>query len=133
MNKNSILIVDDDKDTRTIIRTILAAKGYHTLEASNGPEALTLLEDITPSLILLDIMMPEMSGYDVVTRLKMHPDTQSIPIILLSAKAENEDILAGYNDYSVEYYITKPFTPRDLINGVQIILGPPVNEEHGIE
>ncbi len=124
MSKNKfILIVDDDKDTRNIIRTILNAKGYETKEASNGKEALALVKDEVPQLILLDLMMPEMSGYDVITHLKINPNTQNTPVIMLTAKVENEDILTGYNEYAVDYYITKPFTPKHLINGVELILG----------
>ncbi len=122
MSNKTILIVDDDKDTRTIIKTILAAKGYTTQEAASGKEALFYIASFKPGLILLDIMMPEMSGYDVMARLKMKPDTQDIPVIMLSAKAESEDILTGYQDYAVEYYITKPFTPKELINGVELVL-----------
>lgn len=122
MEDNIILIVDDDKDTRTIIKTILNAKGYKTYDVSNGKDALSYIDTNPPSLILLDIMMPEMSGYDVMARLKMKPETQAIPVIMLSAKAESEDILTGYQDYAVEYYITKPFTPKELINGIELIL-----------
>jgi CheY-like chemotaxis protein len=118
----TILIVDDDRDTRTIIKTILSSKGYSTQEAGNGKEALLSIESFKPDLILLDIMMPEMSGYDVMARLRMKPENQDIPVIMLSAKAESEDILSGYQDYAVEYYITKPFTPRELLNGVELIL-----------
>lgn len=121
MSDQTILIVDDDRDTRTIIKTILTAKGYKTIEAASGKEALASVESFNPALILLDIMMPEMSGYDVIARLKMRPETQNIPVILLSAKAESEDILTGYQDYAIEYYITKPFTPKELINGVELV------------
>jgi DNA-binding response OmpR family regulator len=121
---NFILIVDDDPDTRNIIKTILSSKGYQTKEAKDGPEALSIVESEIPALILLDIMMPEMSGYEVVTRLKLKTTTQSIPIIMLTAKGEDEDILAGYNEFAVDYYITKPFTPKHLINGIELILGP---------
>lgn len=131
MSKNNfILIVDDDKDTRNIIRTILNAKGYETKEASNGKEALALVKDEIPQLILLDLMMPEMSGYDVITHLKLNPNTQKTPVIMLTAKVENEDILAGYNEYAVDYYITKPFTPKHLINGIELILGSHKIEEN---
>jgi len=122
MEEQVILIVDDDRDTRTIIKTILNAKGYKTYDFSNGKDALSYIDINPPSLILLDIMMPEMSGYDVMARLKMKPETQAIPVIMLSAKAESEDILTGYQDYAVEYYITKPFTPKELINGIELIL-----------
>ncbi len=117
-----ILIVEDDSDTRTIIRTILNAKGYKTLEAENGVIALELLTHTKVKLILLDIMMPELSGYDVIVRLRMRPNTQSTPVIMLTAKGEDEDIMSGYNQYQVDYYITKPFTPKTLINGVELVL-----------
>lgn len=117
-----ILIVEDDPDTRTIIKTILNAKGFSTLEAENGVIALELLETTKVRLILLDIMMPELSGYDVIVRLRMRPSTQSTPVIMLTAKGEDEDIMSGYNQYQVDYYITKPFTPKTLINGVELVL-----------
>lgn len=124
MENDYILIVDDDKDTRNIIRTILLAKGYETKEAVNGREALEMIESDKPVLVLLDVMMPEVSGYDVITKLKLHPHTQDIPVIMLTAKGEDEDILKGYNDFSVDYYIPKPFTPKHLLNGIELILGP---------
>jgi len=117
-----ILIVEDDPDTRSIIKTILNAKGYKSLEAENGVIALELLENTKVRLILLDIMMPELSGYDVIVRLRMRPSTQSTPVIMLTAKGEDEDIMSGYNQYQVDYYITKPFTPKTLINGVELVL-----------
>lgn len=127
MNNKFILIVDDDNDTRNIIRTILNAKGFTTKEACNGREALELIKVEIPTLILLDVMMPEMSGYDVITHLKLSPKTQTIPIIMLTAKGEDEDILTGYSQYAVDYYIPKPFTPKHLINGIELILGPKSN------
>jgi DNA-binding response OmpR family regulator len=121
-NELPILIVEDDPDTRTIIRTILNAKGHKTVEAENGLIALNVLETLEVKLILLDIMMPELSGYDVIVRLRMRPKTQSTPVIMLTAKGEDEDVLSGYNQYQVDYYITKPFTPKTLINGVDLVL-----------
>ncbi|HMO16865.1 MAG TPA: response regulator [Oligoflexia bacterium] len=129
MNNISILIVDDHEDTRSIIRTILQAKGYQTTEAVNGKDALSVLSNFKPSLILLDVMMPEMSGFEVVTRLRMRPETQSIPVIMLTAKGEDEDIMSGYNDYQVDYYITKPFTPKHLLNGIEMVLANVSNEK----
>lgn len=117
-----VLIVEDDPDTRTIIRTILSAKGFKTVEAENGLVALELLKTTTVKLILLDIMMPEMSGYDVIVRLRMKPETQKTPVIMLTAKGEDEDIMSGYNQYQVDYYITKPFTPKTLLNGIELVL-----------
>ena len=122
MPGKKILIVDDDYDTRTVVKTILVGSGYTVEEASGGQEALDTLERYHPDLIVLDIMMPGMSGYDVVVHLKQKPATQNIPIIMLTAKSEPEDLITGYKDYAVDYYITKPFTTRQLIAGVQLIL-----------
>lgn len=124
MSENkSILIVDDDYDTRTVVKTILSGNGYEVEECASGPQALEKLKSYTPALILLDIMMPEMSGYDVVVHLKQKPETQNIPIIMLTAKGEPEDLIVGYKDYAVDYYIPKPFTTRQLLAGISLILG----------
>ena len=67
--------------------------------------------------------MPIMNGYDVAIALRQRPHTQNIPIIMLTAKAEPEDLMTGYSDYQVDYYITKPFTAKQLISGVKMVLG----------
>lgn len=118
-----ILVVDDDPDTRSMVRTILESSSFNVKEAENGKIALERIEELKPNLILLDINMPEMNGYDVVIHLKQKPDTQNIPIIMLTAKSEPEDLIAGYKDYAAEYYITKPFTTRQLLAGIKLVLG----------
>lgn len=118
-----ILIVDDDPDTRSMVRTILESSSFKVEEAENGKVALDRIEALKPALILLDINMPEMNGYDVVIHLKQKPDTQNIPVIMLTAKSEPEDLIAGYKDYAAEYYITKPFTTRQLLAGIKLVLG----------
>jgi len=118
----TILIVDDDLDCRTLVRTVLANNGYTVEQASDGFEALERLKSFKPDLVVLDIMMPGLSGYDVVIRMKQHPETQNIPIVMLTAKGEDEDVLLGYSEYQVDYYIPKPFTSRQLISGIKLIL-----------
>ena len=119
-----ILVVDDDDDSRAMVRTILENNGYSVEECANGRACIEKVQGgFQPALILLDIMMPEVSGYDVVVALKQKPDTQNIPIIMLTAKGEPEDLITGYKDYGVEYYITKPFTTRQLIAGIKLVLG----------
>ena len=120
--KKTIMVVDDNPDIITIVKTILEGKGYSVLSASSGPELLTLLKSQKPDLIILDIMMPEMDGLEVLTRLKGMADTTSIPIILLTAKVQYEDVLGGYK-LGADYYITKPFTSTQLINGINLLLG----------
>ncbi len=124
MSQNrSIMVVDDDSDCRTMVKTILVNEGFEVEECSGGPEALKKLETYRPALIFLDIMMPEMSGYDVVVHLKQHPETQNIPIIMLTAKGDPSDLITGYKDYAVDYYIPKPFTTRQLVAGIKLVLG----------
>ncbi|HEY7168777.1 MAG TPA: response regulator [Candidatus Binatia bacterium] len=120
--KKTIMVVDDNPDIITIVRTILEGKGYNVLSASSGPELLELLKGHKPDLIILDIMMPEMDGLEVLTRLKGMNDTTAIPIILLTAKVQYEDVLGGYK-LGADYYITKPFTSTQLVNGINLLLG----------
>lgn len=123
MAQKTILVVDDDYDCRTMVKTILDNSGYEVELASNGMEALERMLILSPDLVVLDIMMPEMSGYDVVVHMKQRIETQNIPIMMVSAKGEPEDLITGYKDYGVEYYITKPFTTRQLVAGIKLILG----------
>jgi CheY-like chemotaxis protein len=120
--KKTIMVVDDNPDIITIVRTILEGKGYNVLSASSGPELLEMLKSHKPDLIILDIMMPEMDGLEVLTRLKGMNDTTAIPIILLTAKVQYEDVLGGYK-LGADYYITKPFTSTQLVNGINLLLG----------
>jgi CheY-like chemotaxis protein len=123
LKNKSILVVDDDYDTRTVVKTILVSNGYEVEDCDGGKSALEKLKTYSPALILLDIMMPGMSGYDVIVHLKQRPETQNIPIILLTAKGEPQDLITGYKDYAVDYYIPKPFTTRQLLAGVSLVLG----------
>jgi len=118
-----ILVVDDDADCCAMVSAILSSKGFQPEVCLSGREAFEKLKTIKPAMIILDIMMPEMSGYDVVVRLKQKPETQNIPVMMLSAKSEPEDLITGYKDYAVEYYITKPFTTHQLIAGIKLVLG----------
>jgi len=118
------MVVDDNPDIITIVRTILEGKGYNVMSAYSGAELLSTLdkEPQKPDLVVLDIMMPQMDGLEVLTRLKAAPETASIPVILLTAKVQYEDVLGGYK-LGADYYITKPFTSTQLINGINLLLG----------
>ncbi|HET8562494.1 MAG TPA: response regulator [Candidatus Binatia bacterium] len=122
MDKKTVTVVDDNPDIITIVKTILEGKGYNVLSASSGQELLNLLKNQKPDLIILDIMMPEMDGLQVLTHLKGAADTASIPVILLTAKVQYEDVLGGYK-LGADYYITKPFTSTQLVNGINLLLG----------
>ncbi len=120
--KKTIMVVDDNPDIITIVKTILEGKGYNVASAYSGKELLAHLENQKPDLIVLDIMMPEMDGLEVLTKLKETSETASIPVILLTAKVQYEDVLGGYK-LGADYYITKPFTSTQLINGINLLLG----------
>ena len=116
------MVVDDNPDIITIVKTILEGKGYSVLSASSGQELLNILKSQQPDLIILDIMMPEMDGLEVLGRLNGVTETASIPVILLTAKVQYEDVLGGYK-LGADYYITKPFTSTQLVNGINLLLG----------
>jgi len=117
-----ILVVDDNTDSITLIRTILEKRGYEVTTAPSGKEALAALEAQTPDLVLLDVMMPEMSGIEVLQRIKDNAATGGVPVILVTAKTHDDDVLSGYQ-YGADYYITKPFTAKQLLYGVELVLG----------
>lgn len=129
----SILVVEDDFGARTIVKTILGQKGYEVSEAANGNEALEILKTQSFDLIILDLMMPGISGYDVVVHLKQKPETQNIPIIMLTAKSESNDVLRGYKEFGCDYYITKPFTSAQLLQGVDLVLTSDEQKVYTIE
>jgi CheY-like chemotaxis protein len=118
----TIIVVDDNPDIVNIVKTILEGKGYNVMCAYSGAELFTKLKEKKPDLIILDIMMPEMDGLEVLTRLKGVPETASLPVILLTAKVQYEDVLGGYK-LGADYYITKPFTSTQLTNGINLLLG----------
>ena len=119
-----ILVVDDNEDVVSITASFLKAKGYTVQTALDGRRALELIAAAPPDCILLDVMMPHMSGLEVLTHLKESAATSSIPVILITAKSEDEDVLAGYKE-GADYYITKPFSSQQLIYGVRLVLGEP--------
>ncbi len=119
--KSTIMVVDDNPDIVTIVKTILEIKGYGVQSASNGLEVFNLLLEQKPDLILLDIMMPQMDGLEVLTQLKGDPGTASIPVILLTAKVHYEDVLRGYK-MGADCYIAKPFTSPQLLTGINNLL-----------
>jgi two-component system, OmpR family, alkaline phosphatase synthesis response regulator PhoP len=121
-HNKTIMVVDDNPDIITIVRTILEGRGFNVLSASSGAECLEALKSQKPDLIVLDIMMPEMDGLEVLTRLKSTSEFTNIPVVLLTAKVQYEDVLGGYK-LGADYYITKPFTSTQLINGINLLLG----------
>jgi CheY-like chemotaxis protein len=117
-----VLVVDDDDDNTVIASTILRTHGYEVRVASNGPDALAMLEQERFDLVLLDVMMPGMDGIEVLDRIKTNPRHAGLPVILVTARTQDDDVLTGYK-CGADYYITKPFTSRQLLHGIGLVLG----------
>ena len=120
----TVLVVDDNSDNLLFMSEILEKHGFAVHCANDGPSALRLLEQHRPGVILLDIMMPGMDGMEVLDRIKGNPTYAEIPVILVTAKSRDSDMLAGYK-FGADYYLPKPFTPRQLLYGVGLVLGAP--------
>ena len=118
----TILVVDDNENATLMTARMLSGLGYEVMTALDGSNALAQIAGRHPDCILLDIMMPSMSGLEVLARLKHDPATSGIPVIMLTAKSQDEDVLSGYKE-GAEYYITKPCTSRDLVYGIRLVLG----------
>jgi CheY-like chemotaxis protein len=112
-----ILVVDDEPTIVRLMEFILARQGHEMIVAVNGEEALEKIRAQQPDLVLLDIMMPRIDGYEVAQRLRADPATTALPIIMLSAKAQEEDIRRGV-EVGVDEYVTKPFSPDHLVHVV---------------
>ncbi len=120
-HENIIVIVDDEPDLVTIIKGFLKGDGYNVRCAYNGTQLFDVLEKQKPDLIILEVMMPQMDGLEVLARLKGDRETSSIPVILLTEKTQHQDIWTGYN-LGADYYITKPFTKTQLLDAINLIL-----------
>jgi DNA-binding response OmpR family regulator len=116
--KPLVLIVDDNPQNLQVLGSILSKNGYEPVVFLNGSDALAFLQQEPPSLVLLDVIMPEMDGYDVCRQIKSHPSTENIPVIFLTAKAQTQDLVQGFECGAVDY-ITKPFNSLELLSRVQ--------------
>ncbi|MBI5238040.1 MAG: response regulator [Deltaproteobacteria bacterium] len=116
-----ILVVDDEPDILNLLDYNLKKAGFKVLQAKDGPEAIELAVKKKPSLVLLDIMLPDMDGTEVLKRLKSDPLAKHIPVIMLTAKGEEVDRVVGF-ELGAEDYITKPFSPRELVLRVKAML-----------
>ena len=114
-----ILAADDDPDALAMVRTTLKAEGYEVETVSDGQSAVQAATERRPDLIILDIMMPGLNGGQVAHQLKANADTAGIPIIMVTALNEKKYIKAAIFDLGVNFYITKPYDPEDLLEKVQ--------------
>jgi DNA-binding response OmpR family regulator len=115
------MVVDDSHDMVTVLKGLLESKGYSVQCAHSAEEMFNQMEQQKPDLIILDIMMPDVDGLEALVRLKEVSATCLIPVILLTARHQYEDVLKGYN-VGANYFITKPFTSNQLLNGITLFL-----------
>ncbi len=117
MNERKVLVVDDEENIIQILEFSIEAEGYEVITASNGEEAIKKARKEQPNLIILDIMMPKVDGYEVCRVLKRNPLTKKIPVILLTAKGREIDKRLGF-EVGASDYIVKPFSPSKLIDKI---------------
>lgn len=115
-----ILAVDDEKHIVRLVEVNLARAGYEVVTANDGKEALEKVHSENPDLVVLDVMMPYMDGFEVLQNLRRNPATRDIPVIMLTAKAQDADVFKGWQS-GVDCYLTKPFNPMELLSFVKRI------------
>ncbi len=124
MNSESkrLAYIEDEPEMIDLVRLILARRGYKVLGAGGGQEGLDLVRKELPDLVLLDLMMPDMDGWDVYHQIKSDEATRNIPVIVITAKAQDIDKILGLRVAKVEDYIAKPFRPQELIERIEQVL-----------
>jgi phosphate regulon transcriptional regulator PhoB len=130
MAKGKILIVEDDRDILEMVKYNLREEGYVTVSALNGEDGVNLSRRERPDLIILDIMLPVMDGFEVCRALKSDEATARIPIIILSAKSQETDKVVGL-ELGADDYVTKPFSPRELIARIRAIMRRGAEQQSG--
>ncbi len=116
--RKRVLVVDDEARIRRFVRMNLDLEGYDVIEAGNGLDALSRVRDDLPDLVLLDVMMPEMEGFETLARIR---EVSSVPVIMLTVKGDEEDRIRGL-DLGADDYVTKPFSPRELSSRIRAVL-----------
>ncbi len=117
-DKKKILVVDDEPNILKLVSFILTNNGYEAVEASSGPECLEKVRKEKPDMIVLDVMMPKMDGFEVAKKIKSNTATKDIPILMLSSKAQFEDKMKGIDSGAMDY-VTKPFDKQELLEKVR--------------
>lgn len=125
----NVIIVEDEEDIQELIQYNLAKNGFNTTVYSSGEEALSNILAKNPDLVLLDLMLPGIDGLEVCKRLKKSDDTKELPIIMLTARGEEEDIVKGF-EYGADDYVTKPFSPKILISRIKAVLRRQAGEKY---
>lgn len=117
-DNKKLLLIDDDPNLILLVKDYLEFRGYNVDTAENGREALEVLDNIVPDMIICDVMMPEMDGYSLVKHIREEPTTNRIPVLFLSAKGQSQDKVKGLNE-GADVYMSKPFEPEELVAQVE--------------
>jgi two-component system, OmpR family, response regulator VicR len=117
-----VICIEDEPEMIDLVQLILSRKGFEVVGARGGMEGLQAIERLQPDLVLLDLMMPDMDGWEVYQRIKANTMINKIPVIIVTAKAQSIDRMLGLHIAKVDDYITKPFGPTELLNSVEKIL-----------
>ncbi len=120
--KKRIICIEDDQGIIDLIKLILTRRGFEVIGALGGREGLEMMERDTPDLVLLDLMMPDMDGWEVYHQMKARDSMKNIPVIVVTAKAQNIDKVLGIHIAKVDDYITKPFSPQELLDSIERVL-----------
>jgi|SRR5688572_5610561 two-component system response regulator VicR len=118
----TILCIEDESEMIDLIRLILGRKGFDVKGATGGIEGIKMVRELKPDLVLLDLMMPDMDGWEVYQQMKADSTTRDIPVIVVTAKAQNIDKVLGLHIAKVDDYIAKPFSPQELLESVESVL-----------
>jgi len=115
-----VLVCDDERHIVRLIQVNLERQGYTVVTAFDGKEGLEKIRSEKPGLVVLDVMMPYMDGFEVLKTIRREPETENLPVIMLTAKAQDKDVFEGYH-YGADMYLTKPFNPMELVTFVKRI------------
>ena len=122
-DKKTVVCIEDEPEMIDLVKLILGRKGFELIGAMGGREGLDTIRRSKPDLVLLDLMMPDMDGWEVYQQMKADPDMQAIPVIVVTAKAQSIDKVLGLHIAKVDDYVTKPFGPQELLQSVEKVLG----------
>ena len=117
-----VIVVEDDPEMIELVKLILTKDGYDVIGVDNGRDGLVCIGEVLPDVVLLDLMMPGMDGWEVYQAIKANDATKHIPVIIITAKAQSIDRVLGLHIAKVDDYITKPFSPSELVNSVRKVL-----------
>ena len=120
--KQRVVYIEDEQEMIDLVRLILNRRGFEIIGANGGRDGLDTVRHLVPDLVLLDLMMPDMDGWDVYQQMKADETTQDIPVIVVTAKAQSIDKVLGLHIAKVDDYVTKPFGPQELLQSVERVL-----------